>query len=183
MRELDRIRTQLDELMATMTADLNEVGFDVHLEDDDLLGVVLRAHMLVERELTEILEAPLPRPERLRQPWSFIHRLELVGALGIVDEDEMQPYYYLDKLRNRAAHRLNYEFQLGDQQRLVAEMPESLRHAMEVKYGNEEFPEPLRHALKLLVLYIAMRRHGLVAPAARRTRTRLATDGWDVPEA
>lgn len=180
MDELDGVKQKLDRLMATMTDDLNEVGFDVHLDDNDLLGVVLRAHMLVEREFTEILEAPLPHPERLHQQWSFIHRLELVGALGIVDDTEMQAYYYLDKLRNRAAHRLNYEFQIGDQKKLIAEMPQSFRQAVETKFGAADFPEPLRHALKLLVLYIAMKRHGLVAPAAKSTKQRLTDKGWKV---
>lgn len=121
--------------------------------------------MLIERELTETIQGPLPHPDRLKKPWSFAHRLELAAALGVLDEEDVPAYEYVDDLRNHAAHRLNYEFTVNEQAALIRRLPSALADAVRGHAATHPFPEPLRHALKLLVLVVAMKRHGLSPPS------------------
>lgn len=164
MDGMEHVMDDIGAVVQRMGVDLADVGFDRHLDDVDLLGVILRSHMLVERELTAIIEQPLPHPERLRRQWSFIHRLELVAALGLLDEEDIPAYQYLDTLRNRAAHRLNYEVGINEHEALIDRLAEALASPIRAKFPAESFPEPLRHTLKLLILYVAIKRHGLQMP-------------------
>lgn len=161
---LSGLADEISRVTHRMTLDLLGAGFEEHLEKDDLMAVVLRAHMLVERELTAIIQHPLPHPERLRRTWSFVHRLELVAALGVLDEEDLPAYRYLNRLRDRAAHRLNYEISEGDQAALIRSIRPEYAAGLKHVVATQPFPGPLRHAMKMLVLAVALKRHGLEAP-------------------
>jgi hypothetical protein len=164
---LEQLRNEIGFVTRRMTDDLLGARFEEHLDRDDMMAVILRAHMLIERELTAIIERPLPHPERLRRSWSFSHRLELVAALGVLDEEDLPPFKYLNKLRDRAAHRLNYEISEDEQTALIERIRPEYAAGLEHVVASQPFPGPLRHAMKMLVLTVALKRHGLEAP--RRT--------------
>lgn len=162
--ELERLASEIGTVTHRMMNDLLGAGFEEHLDRDDLMAVVLRAHMLIERELTAIIERPLPHPERLKRVWSFSHRLELVAALGVLDEEDLPPYRYLNRLRDRAAHRLNYEVSEDEQTALIERVRPGYAAGLEHVVASQPFPGPLRHVMKMLVLTVALKRHGLEAP-------------------
>jgi hypothetical protein len=169
-QELEAIKAHIGEILGRIEADQFEGGFMEHLASDDLLGLVLRAHLWVERELEAIITALLPFPERLRRRWSFGHRLELVAALGILDEKDVPGYEDLDDLRNRLAHRFNYQLSEQDQEALLRKMRPD--YGLMVSKGAQEkghtFPRPLRAALETLIFPLQWKRHELVYKAERR---------------
>lgn len=159
--DLDTALEEIHRLMHDVREDLKSGGFDRHMESDDLLGILLRAHLWIERALKAVIERSLKHPERLRARWSFRHRLELVAALGFLDEVDLQAYLYLDDLRNRVAHRFNYTVSEGDQAAMISRLQPSLRGSIEASTVGKPFPEPLRQALRLLVVTLMLRLKGM----------------------
>lgn len=151
----------MERVMSAVQAELDAGDFDAHLRDDDLLAVVLRAHMWVERELAAIVEAPLPHPELLRARRSYRHQLELVGALGFLEADDLPAYEYLDDLRNKVAHRFGYAISAEEQAALVRRLRPAYRRSVEATKGTAPFPEPLKQALRMLVVTLMMKRLGV----------------------
>lgn len=157
---------QINRLMGEVADYLHDDGFHEHMDSDELLTVVLRAHLWLDRELRLMIESPLPHPDRLRTSWDFRHRLELVAALGMID-DEMEALEYVNDLRNRLAHRFGYQISEQEQAALLRKLPATYRQSVEARIADE-FPARLREALKYLVVFLVMRRRGLVNPPAAR---------------
>jgi len=99
-----------------------KVSFDVptfaqHLNAQDPVAVVVRAHLYVESALIRLIEAALVRREALdvtRLP--FLTKVNLAVALGKIEPKDRDAYAALNRLRNRFAHDLRT--QLADQDEL-----------------------------------------------------------------
>lgn len=157
----------VNKLMGEVGDYLHDEGFHDHMDSDELLTVVLRAHLWLDRELRLMIERPLPHPERLIRSWDFPHRLQLVAALGIIEEEEAEALEYVNELRNRLAHRLDYQISEQEEAALLNKLPAPYRQSVEARIPDQ-FPARLREALKYLVVFLVMRRLGLVNPAAAR---------------
>jgi hypothetical protein len=84
---------------------------DDDLSDDDLLVIILRGHLIIEAELTDIYQRLLKNPAALESGGTlgFSLKLRLVRALAGDDAlpDEMWvALRELNKVRNELAHKL-----------------------------------------------------------------------------
>ncbi|PEY19945.1 hypothetical protein CN331_11380 [Bacillus cereus] len=76
---------------------------------EDELQIVLRAHLYIEYEIEKMLRNYFVEPKVfLGKNPSFISKLNLVVALGLLPKDKMNPYEKFNTLRNRYAHRLRF---------------------------------------------------------------------------
>ncbi|QIZ07614.1 hypothetical protein HFZ78_13455 [Priestia megaterium] len=75
----------------------------------DLLQVVLRGHLYIERELTILIKKKLIEPDEYLKNMMFGQKLSLAFALGCVSKEERSTYAKLNELRNGFAHNLEYE--------------------------------------------------------------------------
>lgn len=73
----------------------------------------------------------------------------------------------MNELRNRLAHRLDYQISEQEEAALLRKLPTPYRQSVEARIADE-FPARLREALKYLVVSLVMRRRELVNPAAAR---------------
>jgi hypothetical protein len=74
---------------------------------NDLLIYVLRFHLLTENMLERIITGSLPRGANLVQNTrlSYVQKLAVVDALGIIDEKLILALQRLNALRNSCAHK------------------------------------------------------------------------------
>lgn len=87
------------------------VGFKKYMDDtesDDFLVIVLKGHLYVEHELTELIKMFLENEEYFKIH-TFKSKLDLARALGVIKNDWYPSLNKLNNLRNKYAHNLFYE--------------------------------------------------------------------------
>ena len=90
-----------------MTAIKPDADFMAALRGEDELGAVIRAHLHVEAELNELLNALISDPKHLdSMNLSYANKAKLACALGL-KEEYLQPLQKLGALRNAFGHRLD----------------------------------------------------------------------------
>ena len=84
-----------------------DADFLAVLRGEDELGAVIRAHLHVEAELNELLNAMTPAPKHLESMnLRYAKKAQLACALGL-SEEYLQPLQKLGALRNAFGHRLD----------------------------------------------------------------------------
>ena len=90
-----------------MSTDADKLFFDDLNREDDL-GLVVKAHLHIEHQLTEFIQVSMPSPEKC--DWTrvgFAAKLEVALGLGLPNQLR-KPLEAIGKLRNAFAHNLNY---------------------------------------------------------------------------
>lgn len=101
-----------------MNADLRYVLDSI--TDPNPLVMVIKAHLWLERSLNRMLEAEMKRPEALRSVrLQFSQKLNLVEALGVLPPDRAAVFRELNKVRNSAAHRVEWTLTEDDMQQII----------------------------------------------------------------
>ena len=82
---------------------LNEYVFS----EDQTVSFVLRAHLMMEGMLDEMIAAYLPAGDKMlaRARLSFSQKLELINSFDIVDAESYNAVKALNSLRNKLAHK------------------------------------------------------------------------------
>lgn len=102
--------------------------FDADMRSGDLLVVVLKAHLYLEHVLIQTLNDAFLNPEAARvRRMNFPSRLELCIALGLVPELWEKPVKQINEMRNKVAHRLEFEFSDSEKLALFRAMPDFLQ--------------------------------------------------------
>ncbi|MGP4038323.1 MltR family transcriptional regulator [Gracilibacillus sp. D59] len=86
-------------------------------EHEEILMVILRVHMYVEKELIEITNFFFKYHDKLNN-YRFISRLNLLYALGVIEKELYDPISRLNQLRNDISHQLEYKFSEKEYQKL-----------------------------------------------------------------
>ena len=73
------------------------------LYSEDILGKVIRTHLVIQREMYDIIARTLPRGATYKVP-GFENAIRLIYALGKCDDDIQQATLALSEIRNRFAH-------------------------------------------------------------------------------
>lgn len=85
--------------------------FNKDIDDQNIMYVLVKAHLYIEYELEEILRKYVKYSEHLNlSSMSFSQKENLVLALGIVPDSEKNSLHSINKIRNNFAHNLDYEF-------------------------------------------------------------------------
>ncbi len=144
-----------------MSLDPEKLITDLNSEDD--VGLLLRGHLYIERELVRLLEFHLKHPDLFdTESINFPKKIYLAGAMGILTTDEIKPYMVLNKLRNQLAHNLDSQIMEKDIRGLVEALNERQLTMMSVAIEARppQDREGLRHCILILFLYLfALLRH------------------------
>ncbi len=117
-----------------MRSRLDEAAFQSELQGEDVLGVVVRAHIRIELCLNDLIEALVADPQHVaKMNLEFAQQIHLAVSLGL-----QAPYapslLAMGSLRNQFAHRANA--QLGKQEinNLFKSLPEDVRTVVGQSY-------------------------------------------------
>lgn len=81
-----------------------------NINSKDYLNVVLRSHLFIESKLIELINNNLINPGALDlSKISFPIKLQLCASLGLLEVKDLSAYKKLNKIRNDAAHKLDFE--------------------------------------------------------------------------
>ncbi len=136
--------------------DINPEQLIRDLNSEDELGLLLRGHLYIENELVKIIEAHMPHPEKFDiAAINFPKKIYLAAAMGILSEEEVEPYIFFNKLRNKLAHNLGQEVTENDIKGLI----ESLTHRQlqMLQFAIESRPDRehgLQDCILILFLYL-----------------------------
>lgn len=88
---------------------------------EDILVIVLKAHLYMERELIKTLTETII-DEKVLKPTTFRQKLDLANSMGLLDE------YYgvlgkVNSIRNDFAHNIDYEFDEKIYEDLLSALP------------------------------------------------------------
>lgn len=107
--------------------------FHAHLEQEDILGLVVRGHLYIEVRLTDLIEQALHEPEKLNlAKKSFALKVELAVAMGVIHEPLEAPLTLLNNLRNRLSHRIEAEIARSDAEAIYKALPVGLQRYPDV---------------------------------------------------
>jgi hypothetical protein len=133
-----------------------EIFFTAILGEDDL-GVVIRAHIHVESELTKYIASALPEPSELGR-MDYSARLRLALACGL-PKDLKAPLNAIGTLRNKFAHRIGMALSDTDADNVFHSFNEQFKKATEVIYraaAASPLPIEQRTPKERLVFYIVV---------------------------
>ena len=120
-----------------------------HLSEGDRLSTLIKGHLWVERSINDALTIASQRPSELRlDRWTFATKVDMAAALGCIDPEHTVSIRKLNGLRNRAAHRLDYDVSDGEVDEFARSLP--LRLQGIVAEENGESP-PLHNCLYALI--------------------------------
>lgn len=141
MRDIERI----DEVVRMISPHLPEINAnferennrfkDLLAQDHDLIGRVLKCHLIVEYYLERFLEEHLATPNLTDARLSFFQKAQLLPSQGQAVALVKPGIIRLNAIRNRFGHTLNPEIQ--------ADELEPLRQALAVVRAGVEFFEPV----------------------------------------
>lgn len=82
------------------------MGFTI---SEDILSIVIRAHLYLEREINTLLEYMTLESDNLIKE-RFATKLNIILAFGTISENYYRPLKQLNKIRNGYAHNINFVF-------------------------------------------------------------------------
>mgnify|MGYP002403961954 CR=1 FL=1 len=101
-------------------------------------GAFLHMHLLIERQVKELIVKNAPNPEPLRGLTAKLDgRARIAFAFGIIDERLYNVLIYLDDIRNDLTHQLEYKVDLDAAQRLAGLL--GVEHLSQIRPNNWEF--------------------------------------------
>jgi len=145
------------------------------LRFDESLQLVIRAHLRAEQLLFALLTEGLKNPSIIDlDRLSFSTKARLAVAMGLVEQDALPPLVGLNALRNKFAHKVDYNFTDKDKADLLNTMP---RYVAEVALsdgdGSDSYTRenvPLERILRVLVCLIEARRRDFVEGKKQKRR-------------
>ncbi len=143
-----------------MSIDPQKLITDLNSEDD--VGLLLRGHLYIERELVRIIEFHFEVPELFdTDSINFPKKIYLAGAMGVMTPEEIKPYMMLNKLRNKVAHNLDSCVTEKDIRTLIESFTEKQLNMLNVAIESRpQDTQGLRHCILILFLYLfALLRH------------------------
>ncbi len=165
-----------------MANEYSKIDFLSDLQREDELGAVIRAHIFIEHYVDQIIEMLTPYPEHLKPlKLDFDGKLHLMTALGVKPEIRV-PLSVLGKMRNKFAHRPNYQLNVSEVNNLYNSLNEKDRSWVNNGYSqiikskpeHAELPsyKELLPKEKFILLAIVIR--GIVMGARDEVRDKIA---------
>lgn len=76
---------------------------------NELEGLILRAHLIIEKNLNRIIELIIINPSYRPEKFTFSQKLEIAKMLGAIAPEFESPIRLLNKLRNQIAHSFHFD--------------------------------------------------------------------------
>jgi len=175
------------DILATPTKDLyaraSVPSFDDDKYRDRLKSVsewqqIVQGHLYIDHVLSRTLSEALPNPDKIDiDRMGFASKMQLVAAMGLITDDIVGCFRSLNKLRNRIAHRLEYEISPADRRNLISLLPTFLRQHIESEPDREPGPVNIFEFLFFIAVYSDILRQRLEGGrlVSRKMNLRLRT--------
>ena len=159
-----KITTEDLELLATPDEELKKRVKVFSFDDEQLVARIstgemwqqlLQAHLYFDHAITLLLLDALLKPEAINASrMSFMQKLQLINALGLLPGELVATVEFINGLRNKIAHDLNFALGEKDKRDLANCTPKPLRDILlKDKDGNERDRGPIRfHELLRVIL-------------------------------
>ncbi|UPJ48687.1 hypothetical protein IVB30_37635 [Bradyrhizobium sp. 200] len=99
--------------------------FDKELRTGDMLFMLIRAHLYLEHVLISMILEACKNPEEVSmRNINFPTKVELCIGLGLLRASWREPLLRINRMRNRVAHRLSFEFTEGEKEELIGLLPD-----------------------------------------------------------
>lgn len=127
--EVDNATSNSDEIVPRpWSPSFDEQAVRKQLSSVDPEQSLLRAHLWAEHFLVELINGGLAKPSALKSDrLSFGLKVEFAVSLGVMPEGLAPSLMCLNGLRNKAVHRLDYQFSDADKKTLLDSMPAGVR--------------------------------------------------------
>ncbi|GAA3410798.1 hypothetical protein ACFFNY_20870 [Paenibacillus hodogayensis] len=114
-RIIDRINNLNEEFLDHLNeiVDRYEEQHNKFMEEtsgENNFQVILRAHLYIEFEMKELLHIKLKHPQELGEQVKFSDTLRISLAIGAIPLELKNAISYVNRIRNKFAHDLNYQF-------------------------------------------------------------------------
>ena len=120
--------------------------FMKYTESEDYMGVILRGHLYIENELTQLIQKILIKPDKISLPY-FSTKLDAAYALGAIDDEWYGAFKKMNKIRNKYAHDLGYEFVEEDFSDLISTLSKDAKYEYVKNLAREEILNDFRKAI------------------------------------
>jgi len=175
------------DLLATPDAELHkrveifsfdDERFKARISTGDRWQQLLQAHLYFDHVVTQLLVDALANPDAINASrMSFLQKLQLIEALGLLPADLASTVEFINGLRNKIAHDLKFEVSEKDEHDLANCTPKRLRDIMMT--DNDRVSGPLRfdELLRIVLLQIDVIRqtHAFSRLSGRKATIRLRT--------
>ena len=154
---------ELAQFRTSRSFDKVDALFTEHMQTGDLLGLVLRGHLWIEAALNGLIDRSMRDPSQLDAArLSFVQRVALTAALGLISSTEAGVIRKINSLRNRLAHNLESAVTESDQKDLVATCDDYIKYLAGIK-SDGGFPEGIHAIISTIVIVLHSRADSLDA--------------------
>lgn len=134
------------------------------VNQDDPLQVVLRAHLLLEETLMNLIESVLEFPDEIDLVQiPFSKRIDLAVAIGVLPRDMKPRFTKINQIRNRFAHKLHSEITEDDIKAIWDSLIKYDRDALEVTSFHEKSIVGKFGGFILITQYRLKQRHSFLS--------------------
>jgi hypothetical protein len=154
--DLDLLATP-DEELVNKVSDLcfDYEQFTGRVFKGDRWQQVLQAHLYFDHVITRMLEEALPNPDAMKlRRTSFSQKVQLLSAMNLLPSSLIPSVEYINGLRNRIAHELNFEISDGTVGNLVNCTPKRLRQVALDQRDCEDGPLSLHEVLHIVLIQL-----------------------------
>ena len=136
--------------------DFDKDRFRQHMLVESPLEVVLRGHLWTEAMLDRSIAVKLQHPHHVDLGrLAFVVKAELAASLGLVPSDALAGFRALNRIRNRIAHDLDFEYSPEQEAELVAGLGhEPVWLGDGADFTDDLFPRPTRIVVVALVFML-----------------------------
>jgi hypothetical protein len=139
---------------------------------------LLQAHLYYDHVLAQMLTDALPQPDAIDlRRMGFANKLQLISAMNLLPQELISPIGFINGIRNKIAHDLNFEILDQTVTDLTNCTPSFLREAVEEEDGRAAGPVLFNELLRVILLMaeVLRQRHAFNRVATRKGEIRLRT--------
>jgi hypothetical protein len=152
------------ELLATPDAEMHKrvetfsfsiEQFEARVATGERWQQLIQAHLYFDHVITQLLVEALANPDAINASrMGFIQKLQLIQALGLLSSELASPVEFINGLRNKIAHDLNFEIGDKDERDLANCTPKYLREIMMSDDERDPGPPRFHEWLRIILLRI-----------------------------
>lgn len=141
--------------------DKDNLQFLEDTKGENVLQVVLRGHLYIERELTILLKKALENPGELVNNKTFYgHKLNIACAIGVLSIEDKKSYQIIGSIRNDYAHTWGFELKQHHLDRLVksfeGRLKERYENVIAKKMSSDDLISNLRNLVTLMWTHLCL---------------------------
>ncbi len=112
MRKVDLPRSKVDSIKTRLTREYSKISEQI-FSNKDPLSVTLKAHLVVERLMDDIIRDSSEHPDYVCKR-TFDQKVEILFFASLLDDVAYKKIKALNSLRNKFAHNINYKLTRQD---------------------------------------------------------------------